>query len=140
MMIADVRLLCILGIPQPANMLTCSGFSRTSGTGGLSDIVSTLDTWEEVRRMGKFDATYFKKQKQRFWRKFWLEFVLCVMTVFYFGIPASLQELLFRILQTTLAALCGAAMYACLAVVRSLTEEEEIQQAIEHLQNERNSQ
>ncbi len=90
--------------------------------------------------MGKFDATYFKKQKRRFWRKFWLEFVLCVMTVFYFGIPASLQELLFRILQTTLAALCGAAMYACLAVVRSLTEEEEIQQAIEHLQNERNSQ
>lgn len=32
-------------------MLICLNGSGPSGTGGPSDIVSNLDTWEEVRRM-----------------------------------------------------------------------------------------
>lgn len=83
---------------------------------------------------------YYKKQKRRFWKKFWLEFILCVMTVFYFGIPASPQEMLFRILQTLIAALCGAAMYACYSVVRSLSEQEELALMMSNLQNEHSSQ
>lgn len=93
-----------------------------------------------MRLLQKFDAAYFKKQKRRFWRKVWLEAFLCAMTLFYFGIPVSPKEMLFRILQTIVASLCGAAMYASLSVIYSLSEEEKQQKELEHLLNGRNFQ
>lgn len=45
--IADVTFMCISWIPKPAAMLICLSCSGPSGTGGLSDIVSTLDTDKE---------------------------------------------------------------------------------------------
>lgn len=84
------------------------------------------------------DKEFIKRQKRVFFRDAVLQLLLCLATVFYCGIPDSPLRMLLQVLQSVVAALCGAAIYSCWSVLHTAILLEKTMREYDNLLNGRN--
>lgn len=78
--------------------------------------------------------------KKMMWALFWLNLLICLFSLTFFGVPDSVQELIERVCRMIVSASSGAAMFSAASAVRSLRELDVARQELQSLSNGHSSQ
>lgn len=77
--------------------------------------------------------------KKMMWALFWLNLFVCLLSLTFFGVPETVQELIERICRMVIAALSGAAMFSAVSAVQSIKKLDAARQEFQNLSSGRSS-